>query len=293
LNCTDYFLASPYVGNYGDNALLSFLQYRDAQPGTPLYEGAKTGTDVTVSGTIFDEFDQDVKSGRPPQVSWLVPPEAYTEHPNWPANYGAWYVSRVLDILTENPDVWSKTAFFLIYDENDGFFDHMVPPTVPPSPTQGASTVDTSNEVFSAGTANYPLSTFPAGPYGLGPRSPLRTTGARAHRLRSRFSSAFLRQRRAISGGLTGLHGPRSISSPDLYRYSRRGPFGYLDFFRRRPIDLRDFSSRAKRVLPLLRGELRRRQRESGGAHPLRRSTRRGLRRDNQSQHDFLSGTSL
>jgi phospholipase C len=26
-----------YVGNYGDNALLSFLQYRDAQPGTPLY----------------------------------------------------------------------------------------------------------------------------------------------------------------------------------------------------------------------------------------------------------------
>jgi phospholipase C len=161
-----------FVGNYGDNGLLSFLQYQNAQPGTPLYEVALTGTDVTVSGTIFDQFAADVKSGKLPQVSWLVPPEAYTEHPNWPANYGAWYVSKILDILTENPDVWSKTAFFLIYDENDGFFDHMVPPTVPPSAAQGASTVDTSNEIFSVGTSNYPLSEFPAGPFGLAPRLP-------------------------------------------------------------------------------------------------------------------------
>jgi phospholipase C len=161
-----------FVGNYGDNGLLSFLQYQNAQPGTPLYEVALTGTNVTVSGTIFDQFAADVKSGQLPQVSWLVPPEAYTEHPNWPANYGAWYVSQILDILTENPDVWSKTAFFLIYDENDGFFDHVVPPTVPPSAVQGASTVDTSNEIFRVGTTNYPLSEFPAGPYGLGPRLP-------------------------------------------------------------------------------------------------------------------------
>ena len=161
-----------YVGNYGDNGLLSFLQYQNAAPGSPLYEVALTGTDVTVSGTIFDQFAADVKSGNLPQVSWLVPPEAYTEHPNWPANYGAWYVSQILDILTENPEVWSKTAFFLIYDENDGFFDHMVPPTVPPSAAQGASTVDTSYEIFSVGTTNYPLSEFPPGPYGLGPRLP-------------------------------------------------------------------------------------------------------------------------
>jgi phospholipase C len=162
-----------YVGNYGDNGLLSFLQYQNAQPGTPLSEGAKTGTDVTVSGTIFDEFAGDIRSGKLPQVSWLVPPEAYTEHPNWPANYGAWYVSKILDILTENPEIWSKTAFFLIYDENDGFFDHMIPPTVPPSPAQGKSTVDISNEIFSVGTSNYPLSEFPAGPYGLGQRLPM------------------------------------------------------------------------------------------------------------------------
>jgi phospholipase C len=76
-----------------------------------LSEGAKTGTHITVSGTIFDEFAGDIQSGRLPQVSWLVPPEAYTEHPNWPANYGAWYVSKILDILTEKPEIWSKTAY--------------------------------------------------------------------------------------------------------------------------------------------------------------------------------------
>ena len=68
------------------------------------------------------------QSGTLPQVSWIVAPEAYTEHPNWPANYGAWYSREVLDALTANPDVWSKTALLLTFDENDGFFDHVVPP---------------------------------------------------------------------------------------------------------------------------------------------------------------------
>src|SRR6266702_3102316 len=120
-----------YIGNYGDNSLLYFHQYQNAQQGSPLYERAKTGTNILAGGTLFDVFRQDVQSGNLPQLSWIVAPEAYTEHPNWPANYGAWYVSQMLDALTSKPEVWSKTAFFLMYDENDGFFDHMVPPTPP------------------------------------------------------------------------------------------------------------------------------------------------------------------
>ena len=30
-----------------------------------------------------------------------------------------------------NPEVWSKTALFVTYDEDGGFFDHLVPPTPP------------------------------------------------------------------------------------------------------------------------------------------------------------------
>lgn len=156
-----------YIGNYGDNSLLYFHQYQNAQPGTPLADKAKTGTDIAVSGTLFDEFRQDVTNGTLPQVSWIVAPEAYTEHPNWPANYGAWYVSQMLDILTSNPEVWSKTVLLLTYDENDGFFDHMVSPTPPAGPAEGKSTVTIANEIF-PGTSDYM-----AGPYGLGVRVPM------------------------------------------------------------------------------------------------------------------------
>jgi phospholipase C len=161
-----------YIGNYGDNSLLYFHQYQNSTPGSPLNEGALQGTNISESGTLFDQFKQDVQSGSLPQVSWIVAPEAYTEHPNWPANYGAWYVSQMLDVLTSNPDVWSKTAFLLTYDENDGFFDHVPPPTVPPSSTQGKSTVSTINEIFD-GSPNYPTSSNTPGPYGMGMRVPM------------------------------------------------------------------------------------------------------------------------
>jgi phospholipase C len=161
--------AHPYVGNYGDNSLLYFHQYQNAAPGSPLFVGARSGTDVEhePGTTFFDQLEADVRGGRLPQVSWIVAPESYTEHGNWPPNFGAWYVSRMLDALTSNPDVWSKTAFFLTYDENDGFFDHMVPPTPPQSRAEGLSTIDTTNEVF-GGNAD-----FSAGPFGMGVRVPM------------------------------------------------------------------------------------------------------------------------
>ncbi len=108
-----------------------------------------------------------MKANRLPQVSWVVAPEAYSEHPNWPANYGAWYVAQILDALTANPELWSRTALFLMFDENDGFFDHMVPPTPPMTRAHGLSTVDTTHEIF-AGNKKYV-----SGPYGLGVRVPM------------------------------------------------------------------------------------------------------------------------
>jgi phospholipase C len=156
----------PYIGNYGDNSLLYFFKFQNAQPGDPLYEKARTGTNVAKSGTLFDILREDVRTNKLPQVSWIVAPEAFSEHGNWPANYGAWYVSQVLDSLTANPDLWSKTVLIVTYDENDGFFDHVVPPTPPRWAAEGHSTVDAGNEIF-AGNSKYV-----AGPYGLGVRVP-------------------------------------------------------------------------------------------------------------------------
>ncbi|HSF53610.1 MAG TPA: alkaline phosphatase family protein, partial [Algoriphagus sp.] len=83
-------------------------------------------------GDIFHQFRKDVKEGNLPAVSWLVAPQKFSDHPSAPW-YGAWYVSEVMDILTQNPEVWKKTIFILNYDENDGYFDH-IPPYVPSNP---------------------------------------------------------------------------------------------------------------------------------------------------------------
>ena len=163
---------APYRGNYGDNSLLYFFQYQNAPAGSPLAIGAKTGTNILQGGTLFDMFRQDILHDQLPQVSWIVAPEAYTEHGNWPANFGAWYVSQILDALTANPEVWSKTVFLYMFDENDGFFDHIVPPTPPQSREQGISTVGTTNELF-AGSSSYPATQYTPGPYGLGVRVPM------------------------------------------------------------------------------------------------------------------------
>ncbi|MGZ4260991.1 MAG: alkaline phosphatase family protein, partial [Solirubrobacteraceae bacterium] len=154
--------SDPYIGNYGDNSLLYFHQYQNAAPGSPLYQRARTGTEVVNGGTgvnngygFFEILMNDVKTGKLPSVSWVVAPEAYTEHPAWPAGYGAWYTAQVLNALTSDPGVWSKTALLITFDENDGFFDHIVSPYPNVGGLAGQSTVPLDNEFF-AGTAGTP-----------------------------------------------------------------------------------------------------------------------------------------
>jgi len=108
--------------NDPDYLKLTTLKYKDG--------GTEREVKVPKGDTLY-QFREDVKAGKLPTVSWLVAPEAFSDHPS-SAWYGAWYVSEVLDILTQNPEVWKKTIFILNYDENDGYFDH-VPPFVAPN----------------------------------------------------------------------------------------------------------------------------------------------------------------
>jgi phospholipase C len=171
--------SNSFAGNFTDNSVLYMNAYATAAPGTPLFDNGCTGTQIInlIPGAgateqdwqawaehLFDNFRSDVSSGKLPQVSYIVAPAGYTEHPDWPSNYGAWYISQIFDILVSNPEVWSKTVFLINYDENDGGFDHQVPPTPPQTPANGASTVDFSNELVTTSTPN--------GPIGLGGRVP-------------------------------------------------------------------------------------------------------------------------
>lgn len=138
------------------------------------------GTDIRVpKGDVLHQFRQDVKSGKLPTISWLVAPEYFSDHPSAPM-YGAWFTSEILNILTENPDVWRKTIFILNYDENDGYFDH-VPPFVAPNPADPTSGkvspgLDISGEYVSLQQeldAGVDKENATEGPVGLGYRVPL------------------------------------------------------------------------------------------------------------------------
>ncbi len=106
-----------------DYRSLTTIHYED--------EGIKRSMQIP-KGDLLHQFREDVKNGNLPTVSWVIAPGKLSDHPGSPW-YGAWYLSEVIDILTQNPEVWKKTIFILNYDENDGYFDH-VPPFVPPDP---------------------------------------------------------------------------------------------------------------------------------------------------------------
>ncbi|MCC7525763.1 MAG: DUF756 domain-containing protein, partial [Chitinophagaceae bacterium] len=114
-----------FVVNNGDPSYHSIttLQYKEGD----------TERKLTVpEGDVLYQFRKDVNEGKLPTVSWLASPQNFSDHPSAPW-YGAWYVSEILDILTQNPEVWKKTIFILTYDENDGYFDHIPPFSIPDS----------------------------------------------------------------------------------------------------------------------------------------------------------------
>lgn len=114
---------SAFVVNSGDPAYHSIttLKYKDGD----------VERELTVpEGDVLHQFRKDVNEGKLPVVSWLTSPQNFSDHPSAPW-YGAWYVSEILDILTKNPEVWKKTIFILTYDENDGYFDHIPPFSIP------------------------------------------------------------------------------------------------------------------------------------------------------------------
>ncbi len=173
------------------NSLLGFKSFRDANAAsTPTVSPSRTPLQQAlyekgIRTRDLDLLKADVLGGTLPQVSWICATSSGSEHPSAssPAQ-GAGYIAQVLDALTANPDLWSKTVLLLNFDENDGFFDH-VPPPAPPSyitwnadPSlavlAGASTVDASDEYL--GDADGGITSvdpFEHHPFGLGPRVPM------------------------------------------------------------------------------------------------------------------------
>ncbi len=167
---------NPYGSNYdvtngnsmllNSNVLQYFSQYQD--PTSTRHQNAFSYYGPNVSNALGnpngpDDFAKDVAAGQLPSVSWIIPPVGFDQHPPAPAALGEWYIQQVLNTLLSNPAVWAKTVLFISWDENDGFFDHVPPPT--PAPGTSGEYLTVSPLPAAAGGVD--------GPIGLGIRVPM------------------------------------------------------------------------------------------------------------------------
>jgi phospholipase C len=143
------------VDNYGCNVLEYFNSFQTAPVNSALYQnGLRSYQD--------GQFEWDAINDRLPTVSWIIPTSYQSEHPDYTPAAGADFVASKINAIAANPEVWNSTVFILNYDENDGLFDHVPPPT-PPAGTPGEFLTDSP---LAAGSDGF------AGPIGGGFRVP-------------------------------------------------------------------------------------------------------------------------
>ena len=112
------------LGLTTDSVLPYFSQYQN--PSSSIHQKA-------FLPTFPDDFAADVKSGglAPGELD-RSPRWATTSIPRLRRSSVSGSPTRSSRTLVANPEVWSKTVLFHMYDENDGFFDHVAPPVAPP-----------------------------------------------------------------------------------------------------------------------------------------------------------------
>ena len=159
-------------------------------------------------------FQEDCANGVLADVSYIGQAAGATEHPSGLPAAGAQFLATILDALAGNEDLWNTSLLMIVYDENDGFFDHVVPPT----PNKAQFPEEFVTKPSAAGTPGGDL------PVGFGFRVPCFlispwTTGGRIFSQVSDHSSGLrLIESVAAAGGLSG-HGP--VTFPNISRWRR------------------------------------------------------------------------
>lgn len=75
------------------------------------------------------EFYDDARNGKLPEVSWIIPSGALSEHPPAGVREGMAYVTGLVNAVMQGPG-WESTAIFISWDDWGGFYDHLPPPMV-------------------------------------------------------------------------------------------------------------------------------------------------------------------
>ncbi|MGC1382021.1 MAG: alkaline phosphatase family protein, partial [Candidatus Baltobacteraceae bacterium] len=78
---------------------------------------------ISPSSTVLG----DASAGRLPQVAWVIPDAANSDHAGEGADTGPSWVAAVVNAIGESPD-WDSTAIVVLWDDWGGWYDSVPPP---------------------------------------------------------------------------------------------------------------------------------------------------------------------
>jgi phospholipase C len=84
------------------------------------------GTNVTSSNLVFFS---DVKKGKLPKVSWIVPDGPDSDHPTDRSDTGPSWVASIVNAVGKSK-YWKSSAIVVLWDDWGGFYDNVPPPEI-------------------------------------------------------------------------------------------------------------------------------------------------------------------
>ena len=95
----------------------------------PDFTDVRQDRQKAASQVPLSQFYAAAAHGSLPNVSWVTPDWADSDHPGASISAGQAWVTKLVNAVMKGPD-WSSTAIFLAWDDWGGFYDHVKPPVV-------------------------------------------------------------------------------------------------------------------------------------------------------------------
>jgi phospholipase C len=131
-----YYVTSGTIPDTEDGQVVGSLPQQEQNPDkytlwNPLPAFPEVQNDPAQRSRLQDtsQFYKDAKNGVLPQVSWVIPSGAVSEHPPAGVMEGMAYVTGLVNTVMQSPQ-WNSTAIFISWDDWGGFYDHVAPPKI-------------------------------------------------------------------------------------------------------------------------------------------------------------------
>jgi phospholipase C len=84
-----------------------------------------------INNVIIPEWQvlEDIANTQLPQVSWIIPDGAFSDHPGISNGSGPSWVASIVNAIGNSP-YWANTAIIITWDDWGGWYDHVAPKVI-------------------------------------------------------------------------------------------------------------------------------------------------------------------